>query len=114
MSIEKGGREPKLTSTAELIAHVVLNRRGAADLSGRGVVRGKTSVSLSLAQRADDRILITDVESRHPASLVRDLPQGYTPIFIDPPPTSGFPVSGPAWEEAMRDLGLPQGEDRTR
>ena len=112
MPIEEGDREPEVT------ARVVPNRRGAANLSVRGVVRGKTSVSLTLAQRlaqrADDRILITDVESLRPAGLPRDLPQKYTPIFVDSPPSSGFPVGGPAWEEAMRALGLPHGEDRTR
>jgi hypothetical protein len=110
----KRGREPKLTSTAELTARVVPNRRGGADLSVRGVVRGKTSISLGLAQRADNRILITDVEFLRPASMLRDLPQEYTPILIDLPPTSGYPVGGPVWEEVMRALGLPQGEDHTR
>ncbi|MFI9771902.1 ParA family protein [Streptomyces sp. NPDC052415] len=116
--IEKGGREPKLTSLPELAARVIANRRGCVDLSPRSQVRGKTSLSLAvahlLAQRADDRILVTDVESLRPAGLLRDLPQEYAPLRIDLPPTSGHPVVGPAWEEAMRALGLPQGEDHTR
>lgn len=67
MPIERGGREPKLTSTAELAARVIANRRGGADLSPRSRVRGKTSTSLAvaqlLAQRADSRIIITDVRA---------------------------------------------------
>lgn len=112
MPIHKGGPEPKLTSTAELAGRVVANRRGCADLSPRSRVRGKTSISLSvaqlLAQRADSRILITD------AGEWGDSGQAYTPIFIDGPPSSGYPAGGAVWEEALRALGLPEGEDHTR
>lgn len=106
--IEKGGRVPKLTSTAELVARVVANRRGCADLSPRSRLRGKTSTSLAvaqlLAQRADSRILITDVESLRSAGEWGGSGQAYTPIFIDGPPS---------WE-ALRVLGLPEGEGHTR
>lgn len=108
MPIEKGGRVPKLTSTAELVARVVANRRGCADLSPRSRLRGKTSTSLAvaqlLAQRADSRILITDVESLRSAGEWGGSGQAYTPIFIDGPPS---------WE-ALRVLGLPEGEGHTR
>lgn len=118
MPIEKGGREPKLTSTAELVARVVANRRGCADLSPRSRVRGKTSTSLAVAQlwaqRADSRILITDVESLRSAGDWGGSGQAYAPIFIDRPPSCGYPVGGPVWEEALRALGLPEGEDHTR
>jgi hypothetical protein len=65
--IEEGGREPKLTSGAELGAGFIANGRGCADLSPRSRVRGKTSTLVAvvelLTQRADSRILITDVDS---------------------------------------------------
>lgn len=80
-------------------------------------MRGKTSTSLAvaqlLAQRADRRILITEVESLRPASMLGDLPQAYTPLFIDCPPPSGVPAEGPVWEEALRALGLDAGDDHT-
>lgn len=117
MPIDKGDREPKLTSSAELAARVVPSRRGCSDLSVRGVVRGKTSTPLVLAQllaqRADNQLLITDVEALRPASLLRDLPQAYAPIHIDCPPSSGYPAGGPVWEEALRVLGLPDDCDPT-
>jgi hypothetical protein len=115
----KGGREPKLTSGAELVARVVANRRGCADLdSPLSRVRGKTSTSLAVAQlwaqRADSRIVITDVESQRSAGNWGGTAQPYTPIFIDGPPSSGYPAGGPVWEEALRTLGLEPGDDHTR
>ncbi|MET8816399.1 ParA family protein [Streptomyces sp. NPDC004549] len=114
MPIEDGGRELKLTSTDEPAMRVVANRRGGADLAVRGVVRGKTSVSLSLAQRADDRLLITDVDSQRSAEAWGGSGQAYTPIFVDCPPSSGYPAGGPVWEEALRTLGLDAGDGHTR
>lgn len=118
MPIEKEGREPKLTSTAELAARVVANRRGGADLSPRSRVRGKTSTSLAvaqlLAQRADSRILITDVDSQRSAGQPGGMAQAYTPIIIDGPPSSGHPAGGPVWEEALRTLELDAGDDHTQ
>lgn len=118
MPIEDGGREPKPTSTDEPAMRVVANRRGGADLPVPGVVRGKTSVSLSLAQRlaqrADDRILITDVDSQRSAAAWGGSGQAYTPIFVDCPPSSGYPAGGPVWEEALRTLGLDAGDGHTR
>ncbi|MGC5266672.1 ParA family protein [Streptomyces cyaneofuscatus] len=116
MPIENGGCEPKLT-TAEPTTRVVANRRGGADLSPRSRVRGKTSTSFALAhllaQRADSRIVIVDVDSQRSAGMPDDTPQAYTPIFIDGPPPSGIPAGGPAWEEALRVLGLDAGDDHT-
>ncbi|MGP3634485.1 ParA family protein [Streptomyces sp. 24-1644] len=119
MPIENGGREPKLTTT-EPTMRVVANRRGGADLSPRSRVRGKTSTSFALAhllaQRADsrnNRIVIVDVDSQRSAGMLDDTPQAYTPIFIDGPPPSGVPAGGPAWEEALRVLGLDAGDDHT-
>ncbi|MGW3930359.1 ParA family protein [Streptomyces microflavus] len=112
MPIENGGRESKLT-TAEPTTRVVANRRGGADLSPRSRVRGKTSTSFALAQRADSRILIVDVDSQRSAGMPDDTPQADTPIFIDGPPPSGIPAGGPAWEEALRVLGLDAGDDHT-
>ncbi|MFB6984601.1 ParA family protein [Streptomyces sp. NPDC056297] len=117
MPTEKGGREPKPSSTAEPAVLFSANRRGGADFSPLSRVRGKTSTSLAVgqlwAQRADSRILITEVESLRPASMLGDLPQAYTPIFVDCPPPSGVPAGGPVWEEALRVLGLDAGDDHT-
>jgi cellulose biosynthesis protein BcsQ len=80
-------------------------------------VRGKTSTSFALAQlwaqRGDNRILITEVESLRPASMLGDLPQAYTPLIIDCPPSSGYPADGPLWEEALRALGHDSGDAPT-
>jgi hypothetical protein len=113
--IEKGGREPKLTSGAELAARFVANRRGCADLSPRSRGRGKTSTSLAVAQlltqRAGSRILITDVDSPRSAEERGGSAQTCTPIVIDCPPSLGYPVGGPVWEEALRALGLDDADD---
>jgi hypothetical protein len=116
--IEKGGREPKLTSGAELTARFIANRRGCADLSLRSRVRGKTSTSLAVAQlltqRADSRILITDVDSPRSAEEWGASAQAYIPIVIDCPPSLGYPAGGPVWEEALRALGLDADDDHTQ
>lgn len=120
MPIEKGGREPKLTSGAELAARFIANRHGGAALSPRSRVRGKTSISLEvaqlLAQRADDRVRLVDVDPS-PLPLIGTLPHvlpPYTPTLLDCPPSSPYPAGGPVWQEALRVLGLPESEDRTR
>lgn len=117
MSIEEGGRAPKLSSTAELAARVVPIRRGGSDLPVRGGARGRTSTSFALAhhlaQRADNRILITDIESLPSDGLLDDIRQAYTPIFIDGSGGSLCPVGGSVWEEVLRTLGLSKGEDCT-
>ncbi|MEU9761913.1 ParA family protein [Streptomyces sp. NPDC047987] len=117
MPIEEGGREPELNSTAEPAALFTANRRGCADLGPRSQVRGKTSTSSALAQlwaqRGDSRILITDTDSQQTARVLGDLPQAYTPLIIDCPPSSGYPAGGPLWEEALRTLGHDSGDAPT-
>jgi len=86
---------------------------GAADRT----LPGKTRTSFDLARHAaalyGDRVRIIDVDSAFsaPPPVVQ---QEYTPVIIDCPPSSPLPAGGPAWEEALRILGLPGSEDRTR
>ena len=90
---------------------------GAARTSPRGVGYGARPAPRSrwlLAQRADSRILITDVDSARSAGEWGSSAQAYTPVFIDCPPSSGYSAGGPVWEEALRDLGLGAGDDHTQ
>ncbi|MFC8019081.1 P-loop NTPase family protein [[Kitasatospora] papulosa] len=115
--IDNGDREPELSSAADPAALFTTNRRGCADLGPRSRVRGKTSTSSALAQlwaqRGDNRILITDIDSQQSAGALDDLPQAYTPLIIDCPPSSGYPAGGPLWEEALRALGPDSGDAPT-
>ncbi|MEV6676224.1 ParA family protein [Streptomyces erythrochromogenes] len=109
MATEKGGLEPKLTTT-EMAGRVL-----GSHLSP-GQMPGKTSISLStaqlLAQCADSRVLITDVDSQRSAGEYSA--QAYTPIILDCPPSSGYPVGGPVWEETLRTMGLDAGDGQPR
>ncbi|MCZ1011962.1 ParA family protein [Streptomyces lydicus] len=114
MPIEKGGREPKLTSTAELAAHLLTDL-----ISPRSQVQGKTSTSFEaaqlLAQRADDQILVVDIGSQRPAEAPETGPKAYTPIILDGLQSSSLPVlPGPLREEVRRALGLDARDDHTR
>ncbi|RNF81147.1 ParA family protein [Streptomyces botrytidirepellens] len=110
-----------MTNGAELTARFIANHLGGAGLSPRGQVQGKTSLSPDvaqlLAQRADNRIHIADADPTPiTESLTHPLPD-YTPIILDCPPSSPRPADGLAslvWEEQLRILGLPEGEDRAR
>lgn len=86
---------------------------GAADRT----LPGKTHASFDMARHAaalyGNRVRIIDVDSAFSAPPPA-VQQDYTPLIIDCPPSAPLPAGGPAWEEALRILGLPGGEDRTR
>lgn len=111
MPIEKGGRAPKTTSTAELSARILAVRYSSDEASRIGrPLPGKTSTSvdlaLLLAARSDHRIRLIDMDPAPSAGVPEHMRQDYTPVIGDCPPSLGPRVSGPVWDGALRDLGL--------